>query len=493
MQRIFYLLLSVILFTQCRADLPPSLNQLNFDGHSVIKFHVRNLSVGQQLPYYYNIFFPFGQVSGELAFEKDSTYIIDLNIMHPIYLYIYDKNNIDRIILFVKPNETLNIEYNGDTSIVLQKRVLLDNDKLLPSNYLTNGSLNYSPGPYMTEDVKSYNLRIDTITTKRLEALNDFEKLNRIPNWFLDFERKNILYKGASDKMCQFSQRNDFYSQSLDRPINFIEELNVDLDDEDAIFTEDYLNILFSICSQKFDTLLMPRNFSNEAYLQYVNENINEVSKNIQKNLSFFLATRVSSLLSLKYLNKIEDLESYLTSVDSIVTRIKPLCSDTTLYNEIVKYRDSQVAKFKSQNTLNKGDKAPPFILTDVTGNLVKLSDYKGKVILLNFWATWCAPCVTSIKEKSQILKADENSNLVIINISLDYDNTKWADFVNKSSLGGINLFCKGNWKDQVKKSYNVYSIPHSTVIDKQGLVVSNNIKDMSVLKQMIGDAIMCK
>ena len=133
MHRIFYLLLSAILFTQCRADLPPSLNQLNFDGHSVIKFHVRNLSVGQQFPYYYNTIFPFGQVSGELAFEKDSTYIIDLNIMHPIYLYIYDKNNIDRIILFVKPNETLNIEYNGDTSIVLQKRVLLDNDKLLPS------------------------------------------------------------------------------------------------------------------------------------------------------------------------------------------------------------------------------------------------------------------------------------------------------------------------------------------------------------------------
>ena len=493
MQRIFYLLLSVILFTQCRADMPPSLKKLNFEGHSVIKFHVRNLSVGQQFPYYYNTFFPFGQVSGEFSFEKDSTYIIDLNIMHPIYLHVVDKNNIDHITLFVMPNDTLDIEYNGETTKVFPKRFLLDKANLYPSNYLTNGSLSYSPGPYMTEDVKSYNLRIDTITTKRLEALNDFEKQNRIPNWFLDFERKNISYKAASDKVWQFSQHNEFYSQSLTRPINFIEELNVDLDDEDAIFTEDYLTILFSIHSQKFDTLLLQRNFSNEAYLQYVNDNINEVSKNIQKNLSFFLAARVSSLLSLKYLNKIEDVESYLTSVDSIVTRIKPLCTDTTLYNEIVKYQDSQVAKLKSQNTLIKGDKAPPFILTDVNGNLVKLSDYKGNVILLNFWATWCAPCVTSIKEKSQILKADENSNLVIINISLDYDNTKWADFVNKSSLGGINLFCKGNWKDQVKKSYNVYSIPHSVVIDKQGLVVANNIKDMEALKQMIGNVIVCK
>jgi len=121
----------------------------------------------------------------------------------------------------------------------------------------------------------------------------------------------------------------------------------------------------------------------------------------------------------------------------------------------------------------NKGDsssgsKAADFTLQDMNGKNVRLSDYRGKVVLLEFWATWCPPCRASIPGIERISKAYKDKGLVVLAVSLDeggWDSVK--SFI--SSNGMTYTVLKGN--DEVSASYQVRTIPMLLIVDKEGRI----------------------
>ena len=127
---------------------------------------------------------------------------------------------------------------------------------------------------------------------------------------------------------------------------------------------------------------------------------------------------------------------------------------------------------YKQQKDDNK--KAPDFTLKDTDGNEVTLSDYKGKIIILDFWATWCGPCRMSIPDLISI-QSEYKDNLVIIGISLDdgrtQDNVK--PFMNSV---GINYPVVFGTMDVVIDYGNIYAIPTSFIIDQSGNIVKSHI-----------------
>lgn len=135
------------------------------------------------------------------------------------------------------------------------------------------------------------------------------------------------------------------------------------------------------------------------------------------------------------------------------------------------------------------GSKAPEFSLPDVNGKPVKLSDYKGKVVIVDFWATWCPPCRKGIPDLISLQK-EFGKDIVVIGISLDTDTkSDVAPFIKNM---GINYpVAYGNL--EVTQMYgNVEAIPTSFVIDKQGNIVDKHVglvsKDAytSVIKQLL-------
>jgi thiol-disulfide isomerase/thioredoxin len=128
------------------------------------------------------------------------------------------------------------------------------------------------------------------------------------------------------------------------------------------------------------------------------------------------------------------------------------------------------------------GTAAPDFTLFDLNGNKVSLSDYKGKVVYLDFWATWCRACVEEIPHSKKLQEAfKDNPNIVFINISFDEDVDKWKKKVKSKKMSGIQLISPEGSQSKVMKDYQILYLPTFLLIDKNGLFVNKRAKSPSM------------
>lgn len=119
------------------------------------------------------------------------------------------------------------------------------------------------------------------------------------------------------------------------------------------------------------------------------------------------------------------------------------------------------------------GGQAADFTYPDVNGKEVSLSDFKGKVVLVDVWATWCGPCRQQIPHLKKLEEEMHGTDVVFLGVSVDEakDKQKWLDFIKKEGLGGIQLLASG-WS-KITKDYKIKGIPRFMVFDKKGNIVS--------------------
>ncbi len=120
------------------------------------------------------------------------------------------------------------------------------------------------------------------------------------------------------------------------------------------------------------------------------------------------------------------------------------------------------------------GNPAPEFTLESIDGESVSLNDFIGKNIYIDFWATWCKPCVKEFPDLKRIQEKYQDQNIVFISISIDKieDKEKWKAFVADEQLGGIQLHADQESKDKLSKALNIRSIPRFVLIDTEGKIV---------------------
>ncbi|TVR48155.1 MAG: AhpC/TSA family protein [Puniceicoccaceae bacterium] len=122
------------------------------------------------------------------------------------------------------------------------------------------------------------------------------------------------------------------------------------------------------------------------------------------------------------------------------------------------------------------GAPAMDFTLEDAEGNKVSLSDFRGQVVYLDFWATWCGPCLAEIPHLKR-LKADlaDRDDIVIVAVSIDRerDKEKWRTMVADLELGENQLFA-GEQVQEISRGYEVRGIPHFVIIDREGRIHQN-------------------
>ena len=129
-----------------------------------------------------------------------------------------------------------------------------------------------------------------------------------------------------------------------------------------------------------------------------------------------------------------------------------------------------QAALYKALK-LQPGQPAPEFTLYDLDGQPVSLSQFKGQVVLIDFWASWCGPCIGDLPDLRRIKKKAVDKPLVFLNLSLDTDEAAWREAVDKHAIEGVHVRADG-WGADVAKSYQVNSLPSYYLVDSQGLIV---------------------
>jgi thiol-disulfide isomerase/thioredoxin len=116
-----------------------------------------------------------------------------------------------------------------------------------------------------------------------------------------------------------------------------------------------------------------------------------------------------------------------------------------------------------------------PFDYLNFKGGKTKLSDFKGKYVYIDVWATWCGPCRAEIPFLKKTEEKYEGKNIAFVSISVDVlkDQDKWRKFVTEKQLGGVQLFADKDWNSDFMKSYSINSIPRFILIDPIGKIVS--------------------
>ncbi len=115
------------------------------------------------------------------------------------------------------------------------------------------------------------------------------------------------------------------------------------------------------------------------------------------------------------------------------------------------------------------GATAPKFSVKNIKNEEVKLSDYRGKVVFLNFWASWCRPCINKMYQLKSIQEALEQQNIVFLNISLDQNRSSWINSVQTNGFKGVHVIAEGALDSDVSTAYEVKALPQYFIIDKHG------------------------
>ena len=127
--------------------------------------------------------------------------------------------------------------------------------------------------------------------------------------------------------------------------------------------------------------------------------------------------------------------------------------------------------------TLSLGDMAPEFEAKRLDGSTFRLADYRGKkAVLIDFWATWCSPCVDEIPTIKSIAETYRDQGLEVVGVSLDRDEQVLRDFVKKEKLNYVQVFDKEK-SDTIAKSYGVWGIPSVFLVNKNGVINAPNLR----------------
>jgi peroxiredoxin/Tfp pilus assembly protein PilF len=148
--------------------------------------------------------------------------------------------------------------------------------------------------------------------------------------------------------------------------------------------------------------------------------------------------------------------------------------------------------RYISQPELARARMAPSFVVTTIDGQRISLDDLKGKVVLLDFWATWCRPCREALPHVRDIAKKFQDHPLVVLSVSLDADEQKWKDFISKNEMTWPQYRDPAGFAGPIAKMFGVEAIPHTFTIDADGVLQDEHIGDASIegkLKKLVARA----
>ncbi len=356
--------------------------------------------------------------------------------------------------VFIKP---------GD-SILVSSDFLNSEDKsfsgngVLLSNYILS-DVPFSESIYKNIDFDSiYSLppmefikSIDSIFSLKNKRLADFISSEKVKDdLFIQTEKNRILYEASIEKNRYYRDHKFLTGkkQTLNDEFNsYLAKVN--FNDIDIMHLDSYREFLYtyfeSIGLQHKDRINQDTLFTEIAF-KYA---MNTIKEPATKSYALYRIMDV-------HLN-----ETPINKLGKLIVDFNRNCN-----NE--KYRETINKYYSKLEKLKFGMPAPNFSFPDIDERMVSLKDFKGKLVYIDIWNSYCSPCFKEFPMLQQLMEKFDEQEIVFIGISYDSDKILWKKTMDEKNLKGIQLFANG-WNSQFGKDYLVNSNPRFILIDKSG------------------------
>ncbi len=366
--------------------------------------------------------------------------------------------------MFIGVGDNIKIELDANR---FDESIIYSGKGAEANNYLAQKELKFpkgmASGIYKMQEKEFVNF-IDSLHNAQLNLFNSyFSKIGNKSSSTKAFKE----YEDAEINYYCWEAKNDYPGM-----YTYFNKLK-----DDVILSDSYYSFLKQVSINNNKAL------NSISYLQFVDSYINEDVRKIYKQDTTKKIIEIKEELIEKHLTG--ETKSYALAnwAYGILNRNSDVINGKRI---IEKYKsnskDKQYAQmldqaFKEAARLAVGNPAPTFSYADLTGKMVSLTDFKGKIVYLDIWASWCGPCLMEIPHAKKLKEQLEEKDVVFLYVSIDENEEAWKKLVTEKELKGVHLISKGNFNSDISKLYNVRGIPRYFIIDKEGKIADNNAK----------------
>lgn len=227
----------------------------------------------------------------------------------------------------------------------------------------------------------------------------------------------------------------------------------------------------------EFDQFLKasPENKNNETQIAFYQDQYKTLMMELDDTMKNFVRKHPDSQVSLVVIYQLLQANpekfgnSGFGDIETLYLSIGDSLKNTGLGRNLA----AQITQLKKTAL---GSTAPEFTQNDVNGNPIRLSDFRGKYVLVDFWASWCGPCRRENPNVVNTYKKFKEKNFEIVGISLDNSKKTWLATIESDKLSWPQVSDLNGWKNEVAVLYDVRSIPQNFLLDPEGKIIAKNL-----------------
>ncbi len=423
----------------------------------------------QQTPVYHK------PVTVEAALDEKGCLAVDLPLTEAHMVSVSFEEEVK---LFLEPGDQLHI----DADVLDLPRSLRFSGRSAGNNQflaaLRSRFPDYLRIGYKDLEADAFRLMIDRRRSELESFLEEGCSQTQLTPGFIAFYRAEITYEWATEVVSyprNYERENGRKNKALSA--GYFDVLDqVELVDEAAIGTTHYRRFLEGNFLRHFFRLWEERGKQRDIEQMPAEEpqvfaetysDYNQAKRKLHgKVLFFFLAGEiVRDFLYGRY--------------DQGEQRLAGFRQD----NPYPEYTEAVEEVARETSRLKPGEPAPDFTLDDLQGRSVSLSDFKGQVVFLDFWASWCGPCIEALPHLEEIKRRTRDLKVVFLNISLDRAN-EWHQEVEEHRVTGVHVHAPDGWKAEAAQLYQVQGIPSYFLVGPDGRMAARpeNVFDVAAV-----------
>ena len=396
----------------------------------------------------------------QVVLDKDGRFEVNIEIESNEYFKLIHGAFATK--LYLNPSDTLNIAFDG---YQFQKSIQFSGTSEASNNYLAriiefkeSQGIGDFPLYYLSPD--EFESSIKTIYKTLLDVHVKYfsnrenidtvfeQKQKRLLSYTLDYERLSYPSKYQETHPNEEFQLSENYWK-------FLDELNFDqIQDVDQ---ERFIGL-----AEQFYMVKTAEIHNDINFLKDPNAFVKKYMELTKEELDYKLYSILHTKIILDRLKK--------GHVNEDVQILIDIYKDFVREPEYIRIVDNTLTYILG---LTSGIAAPEFQLKDINDEERSLTEFKGKPVYIDFWATWCKPCIDEQPDLEVLNERYKQDSLVVLSVCLDNNKEKWEEMINEKQLTGVHLIDQDAFNSNLIKDYKIIGIPTFVLIDKNGIIVN--------------------